>query len=241
MQYCQPPYRLENVMRLIAFCLEKLLYRHKPSHTKEKGTGDSISSIWSPPDIAMDRIQRNGSGDFGRHHHNALASGNRLKKCRRIRKDAVETSFRICIVHDVFYIIFREEAEMKEHTGKQGFAALCMSLFFIFLFFGSALFTAQMAQNIQGISLRSRFCDDTSLACGLLNPPEQFHLQRGNPNSKTGLRTQPFYGAAGGNSAALQDLILSLAVSAAFLRNPDFRPSIRFLTKHCPVRAGPVF
>ena len=52
---------------------------------------------------------------------------------------------------------------MKEHTGKQGFAALCMSLFFIFLFFGSALFTAQMAQNIQGISLRSRFCDDTSL------------------------------------------------------------------------------
>ena len=76
MQYCQPPYRLENVMRLIAFCLEKLLYRHKPSHTKEKGTGDSISSIWSPPDIAMDRIQRNGSGDFGRHHHNALASGN---------------------------------------------------------------------------------------------------------------------------------------------------------------------
>ena len=78
-------------------------------------------------------------------------------------------------------------------------------------------------------------------ACGLLNPPEQFHLQRGNPNSKTGLRTQPFYGAAGGNSAALQDLILSLAVSAAFLRNPDFRPSIRFLTKHCPVRAGPVF
>lgn len=153
----------------------------------------------------------------------------------------METSFRICIVHDVFYIIFREEAEMKEHTGKQGFAALCMSLFFIFLFFGSALFTAQMAQNIQGISLRSRFCDDTSLACGLLNPPEQFHLQRGNPNSKTGLRTQPFYGAAGGNSAALQDLILSLAVSAAFLRNPDFRPSIRFLTKHCPVRAGPVF
>ncbi len=44
-----------------------------------------------------------------------------------------------------------------------------------------------------------------------------------------------------GNSAALQDLILSLAVSAAFLRNPDFRPFIRFLTKHCPVRAGPVF
>ena len=42
-------------------------------------------------------------------------------------------------------------------------------------------------------------------------------------------------------AAALQDLILSLAVSAAFLRNPDFRPSIRFLTKHCPVRAGPVF
>ena len=107
---------------------------------------------------------------------------------------------------------------MKEHTGKQGFAALCMSLFFIFLFSGSALFTAQLAQNIQGISLRSRFCDDTSLACGLLNPPEQFHLQRGNPTSKTGLRTQPFYGAAGGNSAALPDLILSLAVSAAFLR-----------------------
>lgn len=128
---------------------------------------------------------------------------------------------------------------MKEHTGKQGFAALCMSLFFIFLFFGSALFTAQLAQNIQGISLRSRFCDDTSLACGLLNPPEQFHLQRGNPNSKTGLRTQPFYGAAGGNSAALQDLILSLAVSAAFLRNPDFRPSIRFFTKHCPVGQAP--
>ena len=90
---------------------------------------------------------------------------------------------------------------MKEHTGKQGFAALCMSLFFIFLFFGSALFTAQMAQNIQGISLHSRFCDDTSLACGLLNPPEQFHLQRGNPNSKTGLRTQPFYGAAGGSDS----------------------------------------
>ena len=44
-----------------------------------------------------------------------------------------------------------------------------------------------------------------------------------------------------GDSAALQDLILSLAVSAAFLRNPDFRPSIRFFTKHCPVRAGPVF
>lgn len=130
---------------------------------------------------------------------------------------------------------------MKEHTGKQGFAALCMSLFFIFLFSGSALFTAQLAQNIQEVSLRSRFCDDTSLACGLLNPPEQFHLQRGNPTSKTGLRTQPFYGAAGGNSAALPDLILSLAVSAAFLRNPDFRPSIRFFTKHCPVRAGPVF
>lgn len=92
---------------------------------------------------------------------------------------------------------------MKEHTGKQGFAALCMSLFFIFLFSGSALFTAQLAQNIQEVSLRSRFCDDTSLACGLLNPPEQFHLQRGNPTSKTGLRTQPFYGAAGGNSAAL--------------------------------------
>ena len=169
-------------------------------------------------------------------------NGSRAEKYRIIRKDAVETPFRICIVHDVFYIIFREEIEMKEHTGKQGFAALSMSLFFVFLFFGSALFSAQLEQNMQGISLRSRFSDDANLTYGLLNPPEQFHFQRGSSSSKTGLRTQPFYGtAAGGSSAALLALILSFAVSAAFLRSPVFRLSIRFFAKHCPVRAGPGF
>ena len=131
---------------------------------------------------------------------------------------------------------------MRENHGKHEVAAVCMSLFLVFLLSGSALFSAQVAQNMQGFSLRSRFGDDVNLTYGILNPQEQFHFQRGNCSSKTGLRMQPFHGAAAeGNSAALSALILSPGVRAAFLRSPVSHPFLRVFAKHCPVRAGPVF
>ena len=122
-----------------------------------------------------------------------------------------------------------------------GFTVFCIPLFFLFFLAFVALFPSHLAVQAPECFLISRGNPDR-YARGLLNVPEQFHFLRGNASSKKVFRFHPFSGATpSGISALIQFLLLPLFGMAVFFRTPDCVPILHFLTKHCPVRAGPAF
>ena len=118
-------------------------------------------------------------------------------------------------------------------------AVVCAPLFFIVLLACFTVFSPHLVQQTQGFFPDTLSPESRDSISGVLPAQEQFHILRGNVSLQTVFRIQPFSGFVSAGPAQEIPLHFLFGAGQLFFRTvfPSF--FLRFLGKHCPVRAGP--